>query len=93
MESRGLTVVYPLRIIQYVGKAGAELRLHRTRLGLTQKAMAAVLGVHWNSLARMERGEMVITEPMARLVRLLTKTYRGRSASVERILKDLASHT
>jgi len=74
-----------------VGMDSTELRLHRTNLGMTQKAMAQVLGVHGNSLARMERDEMVISEPVARLVRLLIKTYRGRSVSVERILKDLAT--
>jgi len=73
-----------------VGMAGEELRLYRTRFGLTQAAMARVLGVHWNSLARMERGEMIISEPVARLVRLLIKAYRGRSVSVARMLNDFA---
>ncbi len=50
---------------------GAELRRRRQRLGLTQKQMADRVGVHWNSLARMERGEMTISEPVARLVRFL----------------------
>lgn len=50
---------------------GAELRQHRMRLGLTQKEMAERIGVHSNSLARMERDEMTISEPVARLVSLL----------------------
>jgi hypothetical protein len=29
--------------------------------------------VHWNSLARMERGEMTISEPVSRLIRLLAR--------------------
>jgi predicted transcriptional regulator len=48
-----------------------ELRKRRKHLGLTQKQMADRVGVHWNSLARMERGEMTISEPVARLVRFL----------------------
>jgi DNA-binding XRE family transcriptional regulator len=52
---------------------GSELRQHRRRLGLTQKAMAERLGLHWNSVARMERDEMTISEPVARLVRLLAR--------------------
>jgi transcriptional regulator with XRE-family HTH domain len=51
---------------------GAELREHRMRLGLTQKQMAERVGVHSNSLARMERDEMTISEPVARLIPLLT---------------------
>lgn len=54
-----------------MGMTGKELQRHRQRLGLTQKEMAERVGVHWNSLARMERDEMTISEPVARLVRLL----------------------
>jgi transcriptional regulator with XRE-family HTH domain len=50
---------------------GAELRRIRKRLGLTQLAMAEKIGVHANSLARWERDVVRITEPVARLIRLL----------------------
>ena len=50
---------------------GKELRKHRKFLGLTQKQMADQVGLHWNSLARMERGEIGISEPVAKLIRLL----------------------
>ncbi|MDH5641718.1 MAG: helix-turn-helix domain-containing protein [Nitrospira sp.] len=50
---------------------GAQLRRIRDRLGLTQVAMAQRIGVTPNSVARWERGEMKITEPVARLVTLL----------------------
>ena len=50
---------------------GKELKRHRQRLGVTQRQMADKIGLHWNSLARMERDEMVITKPMAQLIRFL----------------------
>ena len=41
------------------------------RLGVTQRELAARVGVHPNSIARQERGELGIKEPLARLIRLL----------------------
>jgi transcriptional regulator with XRE-family HTH domain len=55
---------------------GSELREYRRRLRLSQRAMALLLGIHWNSLARMERNEMAITESLSRLVRLVTHVAR-----------------
>ena len=45
----------------------------RKSLGLTQADFAALVGVAPNSIARQERGEMGIREPLARLVRLMAK--------------------
>ena len=42
-------------------------------LGSTQAEFAALVGVAPNSIARQERGEMGIREPLARLVRLIAK--------------------
>jgi transcriptional regulator with XRE-family HTH domain len=53
---------------------GAQLRKHRKQLGLTQKQMAKQLGLHWNSLARMERNEIGISEPVVKLVRMIAAT-------------------
>jgi len=39
---------------------GMELRQARARLGMTQKELGEALSVHWNSIARMERGEFQI---------------------------------
>lgn len=39
---------------------GSELRQARARLGMTQKKLGEELGVHWNSVARMERDEFPI---------------------------------
>ena len=85
-----MTRIYPLRIIQAVSMTGAELRRHRKRLGLTQKAMADLLGLHWNSFARLERDEMMISEPVARLVRLLIQTEPSPLSSVAHVIKKLS---
>ncbi|WP_291165302.1 helix-turn-helix domain-containing protein [Gemmatimonas sp. UBA7669] len=37
---------------------GERLRTRRTQLGLTQLGLAQQLGVHVNTVARMERGEL-----------------------------------
>jgi transcriptional regulator with XRE-family HTH domain len=43
----------------------------RKTLGLTQVAFAERLGVHANTLARYERDELSIPEPVARLAQIL----------------------
>lgn len=50
---------------------GAALKRCRMRLKLTQVEMAEKIGIRSNSLARMERGEMTISEPVSRLVQFL----------------------
>ena len=50
---------------------GTELRMIRKKLGLTLQQFAPQLGIHWNSLARFERGEMTISGPVEKLARLL----------------------
>lgn len=57
---------------------GAELKRCREWLKLTQAAMAREIGVHSNSLARMERGDMTISEPVAKLVRLIVKVSKDK---------------
>jgi DNA-binding XRE family transcriptional regulator len=57
---------------------GPELKRCRERLKLTQAAMAKQIGVHSNSLARMERNEMTISEPVSRLVRLILKVSKDK---------------
>ncbi len=52
---------------------GTELRGLRHRLELTQANLAAQVGVHANTLARYERNEITIPEPVARLVRMLAE--------------------
>jgi DNA-binding transcriptional regulator YiaG len=57
---------------------GKELRAVRKRLRLTQSALAAQLGVHWNTVARWERDEVGISEPAARLLRILAEQQPPR---------------
>jgi transcriptional regulator with XRE-family HTH domain len=52
---------------------GSQLRRIRTRLKLTQVELAEKIGVHANSVARWERDEVGISEPVARLVRVLAR--------------------
>ena len=52
---------------------GGTLKRIRKRLGLTQSALAERLGVSPNTVARWERNEVPIREPMARLIRLLAE--------------------
>jgi transcriptional regulator with XRE-family HTH domain len=37
-----------------------DLRTRRLALGMTQRQLAVAMGVHWNSIARWERGEMTM---------------------------------
>jgi transcriptional regulator with XRE-family HTH domain len=43
--------------------AGEELRAWRTLLGMTQRELAAALGVTPNTVARWERGELRVARP------------------------------
>ena len=57
---------------------GAELRRLRTRAGLSQRALAKRLGLHWNSVARMERGELPVREVVALAVRYVTSAAKPK---------------
>jgi len=56
---------------------GAELRMIRSGLQLTQAQLADKIGVTANTLARWERDEVTITKPMARLIRQREAAMRG----------------
>jgi DNA-binding transcriptional regulator YiaG len=51
--------------------SGDEFRRHRTRLGLTQEALATRIGVHPITISKWERSVVDVREPVAQLVRLL----------------------
>jgi transcriptional regulator with XRE-family HTH domain len=51
---------------------GQQLRRLRAAHKLSQARFAALLGIHPNTLARYERGELAIAEPVARLARILS---------------------
>jgi len=57
------------------------MRRMRKALGLTQVELAERVGITANSVARQERGEIGISEPVALLVRLAAKTCRPRRKS------------
>lgn len=50
-----------------------ELRRARALLRLTQSELAAKLGMHANSIARMERGELTISPRTAAGVRMILR--------------------
>jgi DNA-binding transcriptional regulator YiaG len=55
-----------------------ELKTLRTQRGLTQAALAALVGVHWSTVARWEQGVRVMPESMARFVVLVLKAGTKR---------------
>jgi HTH-type transcriptional regulator / antitoxin MqsA len=61
-----------------------ELRRIRKELGLTQRELAELAGVAPNSIARQERGEIGIREPLARLIRILANQKILKSKSTKR---------
>ena len=63
---------------------GSELRRIRRRLGLTQVEMAEKLGLHPNTLARQERGEIGISVPVGRLAQVFDQSARGSKGSRRR---------
>lgn len=50
---------------------GSTFRAFRQRAGWTQVDAAREIGVHTNTVARYERDEIEIPEPVARLLKLL----------------------
>jgi len=57
---------------------GADLRAARLALGITQRQLALVLGVHPNTVACWERGDKPIGKPD--MVRLSLQQIRDRRA-------------
>jgi DNA-binding XRE family transcriptional regulator len=55
---------------------GEELRRARARLKMTQKEIARELEVHWNTVARAERGEL----PVLKTTELAVKFLLGRES-------------
>jgi transcriptional regulator with XRE-family HTH domain len=75
-----------------------QLRRIRKRLKLTQAQFAERIGIAPNSLARLERGERAITEPLARLIRLLAAPAArpdsdGKSADWPKRTRDIDAIT
>lgn len=47
---------------------GTDIRAIRLAHGLTQRALAALLGYHTNHLAKIERGEVKVTQHLEKLI-------------------------
>ena len=59
---------------------GSDLRATRKRLGLKQRGLASLLGIHWSTVARYEQGAIDIPPAVALLVDVLDVVpgVRGR---------------
>lgn len=55
-----------------------EVRRLRKSIGWTQARLADAVGVAENSIARYERGEMGIKEPVARLIQNIVAAEKRR---------------
>jgi cytoskeletal protein RodZ len=61
---------------------GSELRQARSQLRKTQKELGEALGIHWNSVARMERDEFPIirtTELAVKYLLIMESKKRGKT--------------
>jgi DNA-binding XRE family transcriptional regulator len=52
---------------------GKQLRVIRGKMGLTQAKFAEKIGMTGNSVARMERGEMIITKTVELLISFVAR--------------------
>jgi DNA-binding XRE family transcriptional regulator len=57
---------------------GADIRRARRRLKWTQEQLGEALGLHWNTIARMERNELPIMKTTELAVRFLLLTVESR---------------
>jgi len=64
---------YTDSIVRFMGMSGEELLRIRKSLGLTQVAIADRIGVKANTVARWEREELQISEPVSRFIRLIAQ--------------------
>lgn len=56
---------------------GAELRQLREGRGLTRKALAEELGIHWRTLLKYERGERRIRPIVVKLLNKIIESQIG----------------
>lgn len=52
----------------------------RQKLGFTQRELGEAIGLHWNSIARMEREELPIMKQTELAVRYLLLVNEGKKA-------------
>lgn len=58
---------------------GTEIRALRIARGWTQQDLGNELGIHQNTVARLERGELPITRRMAQTIRLVSQIAAMRA--------------
>jgi DNA-binding transcriptional regulator YiaG len=70
--------------VVYTPRMNAEtLRRLRARLHLSQAKLARLIGIAPNSVARMERGERPISEPVARLLLFVARDVEAKGRYAE----------
>ena len=72
-SDRFLSLLYVLDTV-----TGKQMREARKRLGMTQKELGEALGVHLNSVARMERDEFPIIRTTELAIKFLLITEKKR---------------
>lgn len=63
---------------------GSELRERREKLGLTQELLGDIFGIHRNTVARMERGDLRVRWPGLMDLGLLYLERHGYMAALRR---------
>jgi len=58
---------------------GKEMQRARKKLGLSRRELGELLGLHWNSIARMERDELPVVKQTDLAMRylVLVKSKKG----------------
>lgn len=67
-----MSIVYHREMVSYqdlLEKIGKDIRIERTRKGLSQEKFAEIAGVHTNYIGKIERGEQNLT--IKKLVEIL----------------------
>lgn len=64
---------------------GQKLKALRRRTGLTQAALAELVGVAPNSIARFERDELVMKPTTARLIEFVTRDLLAKRTTVKTV--------
>lgn len=59
---------------------GKDFRALRLAIGWTQREMGDELGIHANTVARLERGDLPITKRMAQTIKLVSDVAYMRMA-------------
>jgi putative transcriptional regulator len=70
--------------------SGKEVRFLRHEMDLSQNRLATLLGVDEQTVARWEKGQVNISGPADKMIRLLYSEFVGDKADVSRLLDHLA---